>query len=385
LSQSAPCSHLQTMESIASYSPSIPSREGLLVRQSPSSAGAARLVQLARCVSVATGPSYRDQPPQSERMGKNVGDDDRDDAIIASRRDERIEWKYHQGAGRASSSMSSPSPVSRHPVVRRHHVEQRSHGHLRWQQSSGWHASKGTNTSAAFHPVGRSLSQSHAGGMVPISHEASLPSRSSQMVSSYPPLVSRTNHAYSSSPHWFQAYQSHHVPPHRPLTSSNRGGHSSSTPVPRSRVIIPKDIIIPKEIVSPSSDVASPAGTAEGESIGKRSSDSWHSSPSTESAKRIKKAEPLEGGFDKLDLLCSATLGLGRMMENPTGCSCPKSKCVALYCDCFKAGRRCNPTTCTCLNCKNTVEESGINGARSKVCYFIVWFLHRPGGGVLDT
>jgi hypothetical protein len=208
--------------------------------------------------------------------------------------------------------------------------------------------------------------------MVPISHEASLPSRSSQMASSCPPVASRINHAYSSSPHWSQGYQSHHLPQHRSLTSSNRGGHSSSTPVPRSRVIIPKDIIIPKEIVSPSSDIESPTERAEGESIGKRSSDSWQSSPSTESTKRVKKAEPFEGGFDKLDLLCSATLGLGRMMENPTGCSCPKSRCVALYCDCFKAGRRCNPTTCTCLTCKNTVEESGVNGARSKVCYFIV-------------
>jgi hypothetical protein len=359
------------MESIASYSPSVPSREGI-VRQSPSSAVAAGLAQLARCGTVAAGPSYRDQPPQSERMVKNLGDDDRDDAIIASRRDERMEWKYHQRAGRSSSSMSTPSPVSRHPVVRRQHVEQRSHGNLRWQQSSEWHASKRPNTSGAFHTVGRSLSHAHAGGMVPISHEASLPSPSSQVAPSYPPVASMINHAYSSSPHWSQGYQNHHVPPHRPLTSSNRGGHSSSTPpVPRSRVIIPEDIIIPKEIVSPSSDVESPAGTTEGESIGKRSSDSWHSSPSTESTKRVKKAEPLEGGFDKLDLLCSATLGLGRMMENPTGCSCPKSKCVALYCDCFKAGRRCDPNTCTCLNCKNTVGESGFNGARSKVCFIV--------------
>jgi hypothetical protein len=359
------------MESIASYNPSVPSREGL-VRQSPSSAGAARLVQLARCGTVAPDPSYRDQPPQSERMVKNLGDDDRDDAIVANRREERIQWKYHQGAGRPSPSMSTPSPVLRHPAVRRHHAEQRSHGHLRWQQNAEWHASKRVNTSGAFHSVGRSLSHTHAGGMVPISHGASLPSRSSQMASSYPPVASRINHAYSPSPHWSQGYQSPPVPPRRPLTSSNRGGHSSSTPVPRSRVIIPKDITIPKEIVSPSSEVESPLGTSEGESIGKRSSDSWHSSPSTESTKRVKKVETWDGGFDKLDLLCSATLGLGRMMENPTGCSCPKSKCVALYCDCFKAGRRCNPTTCTCLNCKNTVEESGVNGARSKVCYFIV-------------
>ena len=53
-------------------------------------------------------------------------------------------------------------------------------------------------------------------------------------------------------------------------------------------------------------------------------------------------------------------------MDNPSGCSCPKSKCVALYCDCFKAGRRCTPGTCSCLGCKNTIAESGAEGARTK-------------------
>jgi Tesmin/TSO1-like CXC domain, cysteine-rich domain len=70
-------------------------------------------------------------------------------------------------------------------------------------------------------------------------------------------------------------------------------------------------------------------------------------------------------GFDKLDLLCTATLEVGEMHDNPTGCSCPKSKCVALYCDCFKAGRRCHINRCSCMNCKNTIAESGINGART--------------------
>lgn len=71
-------------------------------------------------------------------------------------------------------------------------------------------------------------------------------------------------------------------------------------------------------------------------------------------------------GFDKLDLLCTATLEIGELHDNPTGCSCPKSKCVALYCDCFKAGRRCHPTRCSCLDCKNTIAESGVDGARTK-------------------
>lgn len=71
-------------------------------------------------------------------------------------------------------------------------------------------------------------------------------------------------------------------------------------------------------------------------------------------------------GFNKLDLLCSATLEMGELHDNPSGCSCPKSKCIALYCDCFKAGRRCNPDVCTCVDCKNTIDESGPGGARTK-------------------
>jgi hypothetical protein len=92
--------------------------------------------------------------------------------------------------------------------------------------------------------------------------------------------------------------------------------------------------------------------------------------PQLGSAKKRLKPSPASstGGarFDMLDLLCSATLEMGPLQDNPSGCSCPKSKCIALYCDCFKAGRRCSPGTCTCLNCKNTVAESGVDGARTK-------------------
>jgi hypothetical protein len=131
----------------------------------------------------------------------------------------------------------------------------------------------------------------------------------------------------------------------------------------RSQVIIPKNSTIPKQL-SPSNSGESPTD----ESLGKRSSDvsNMLSSDSSPALKRHR-TEALEGRFDKLDLLCSATLELGPLQENPSGCSCPKSKCIALYCDCFKAGRRCNPTVCTCLNCLNTVKESGADGARSRV------------------
>lgn len=64
-----------------------------------------------------------------------------------------------------------------------------------------------------------------------------------------------------------------------------------------------------------------------------------------------------------LDLLCSTTLELGPIQDNPTGCSCPRSNCIKLYCDCFKAGRRCSGI-CACVKCKNTEAETRPDGER---------------------
>jgi hypothetical protein len=80
--------------------------------------------------------------------------------------------------------------------------------------------------------------------------------------------------------------------------------------------------------------------------------------------KRLKPHNRVQANFSKLDLLCSATLEVGPLQESGP-CSCPKSKCIALYCDCFKAGRRCTDQ-CTCLDCKNTVAESGADGMRTR-------------------
>lgn len=72
-----------------------------------------------------------------------------------------------------------------------------------------------------------------------------------------------------------------------------------------------------------------------------------------------------QSATSSLELLCAATLDLGPLQENASGCSCPRSHCIKLYCDCFKAGRRCS-SKCSCTNCKNTVAESGINGQRTR-------------------
>lgn len=45
-------------------------------------------------------------------------------------------------------------------------------------------------------------------------------------------------------------------------------------------------------------------------------------------------------------------------------CSCPKSKCVKLYCECFQAGNFCSKE-CKCTSCHNTTEESGPSGKRT--------------------
>ena len=97
--------------------------------------------------------------------------------------------------------------------------------------------------------------------------------------------------------------------------------------------------------------------------ISEDSTQSYEPAPS----KRMKTAydQRSDSATSSLELLCSATLDLGPLQENETGCSCPRSNCIKLYCDCFKAGRRCS-SKCSCTNCKNTPAESGINGERTR-------------------
>ena len=137
--------------------------------------------------------------------------------------------------------------------------------------------------------------------------------------------------------------------------------NTSVVPHHVSRVLFPQNNTKPKEMPTFINDESSKR-----ERLTRRSNDDAFNRFEPPPNKKTK-IGPVKEGFDKLNLLCAATLDLGPLQENPTGCSCPKSRCIALYCDCFKAGRRCDPKKCSCLNCKNTVKESGPNGARSKV------------------
>lgn len=224
------------------------------------------------------------------------------------------------------------------------------------------------NHSEHWHHRGREFRHSHlrhrTGGMVPISSNENkinpAPQRTESTGSSNGPSFS--NKVVSSSQRPYSHSNVSILPPlNRSRDQSAVLGHAVSV------VVIPDNIVIPKEISRHSSGTtASPPRRPEEMSY-KRSSTSLSSPPENVTKRFRNTGDPRRNAFDKLDLLCSATLELGPLLDNPAGCSCPKSKCIALYCDCFKAGRRCNIKTCSCLNCKNTVAESGQDGARLKV------------------
>ncbi|XP_062074861.1 uncharacterized protein LOC133778857 [Humulus lupulus] len=47
-------------------------------------------------------------------------------------------------------------------------------------------------------------------------------------------------------------------------------------------------------------------------------------------------------------------------------CTCRASKCLKLYCSCFKAGKYCTKNNCGCRNCKNTADyKNDVDMARS--------------------
>lgn len=67
----------------------------------------------------------------------------------------------------------------------------------------------------------------------------------------------------------------------------------------------------------------------------------------------------------------SASPLVTKLMENETpGCTCKKSRCLKLYCQCFAASALCDSTKCRCESCKNDISrEKDIKRARSNVLY----------------
>jgi hypothetical protein len=348
--------HQEVMESVSSCSPPSASHEDKgrpFSTVSNAGTGPARLLESTRC-----GVSGVRQTNEASR----AKDDERDDGFVATKRWEANGWKHSDVVMPVSAHerVSRAGIGNRNPLARQY-VESRQHEPPMWHHNTDWYPKSQALNTRPYQDFDRR--RRHTVGMVLISHDDPGAPRSAQArTSSYGSTESSSGYTCVSSSQWSRGYHSHSSLPH---ANSTRGGRVPSAPSFISRVVIPKDIVIPKEIVPQSTNVDSPAE----ESLGKRYSDSGDSSHSLPTAKRAKtRPEPaLEGKFNKLDLLCSATLELGPLQDNPAGCSCPKSKCIALYCDCFKAGGRCDPNTCSCLNCKNTVSESGANGARSKV------------------
>lgn len=68
--------------------------------------------------------------------------------------------------------------------------------------------------------------------------------------------------------------------------------------------------------------------------------------------------------FSKLKILCEA-IDFQLKKDKVTGCSCPRSRCIKLYCECFQSGKKCT-SSCRCKKCKNTDAESGPDGDRTK-------------------
>lgn len=254
-------------------------------------------------------------------------------------------------------------PIRNHIMVSRsftttnrihHDHEQQSHAARRdsweaWRKS--WHSWR---SEGRRYFDDRTREPRPVGGMVPLSNKrASV--RVDGTVSFRSQNQQQHEHGSQDSPIVFPA-ASHQAPP-----VSHAGYQRAMT---KSQIVIPDTIHIPNALKH--TDPPNPSLSS------KRSLDYREPNHISSNEKRAKvKDTTLESTDDKkfsrLALLCSATIELGPLQENPTGCSCPKSRCIALYCDCFKAGRRCDRSVCTCLNCKNTAAESGPTGARSKV------------------
>jgi hypothetical protein len=331
------------MESATTFKTSSVATVGhLLQSSSPAGKGASRLVDLANSGTPAMEEYEQSYYGKTDRfIIRGSGEDERDDAIKRKHPDSRKRY--------VTLSLKATSPDLGQPRARRYlvPVERRPPGQTYWRPASGSEWYNGSQLrhveSGTFHAA-NGTSRRHV-GMVPLTQELPSSKREVQPTSSYSRPSSLANYTSRRSPDWSRRFSSRHLMNNNLITSSSRGGRAStfiSSPATRTTLFVPRDFVSPPSDgsspseVSPPTDSESPSET-EGESAGKRPSSPnspWHSVPSAQPTKRSKRIfEPLEGRFDKLDLLCSATLDLGPLQENPTGCSCPRSKCIALYCD----------------------------------------------------
>lgn len=78
-----------------------------------------------------------------------------------------------------------------------------------------------------------------------------------------------------------------------------------------------------------------------------------------------------EPGLVMMQHIHSTSTLMTKLSGNETpGCTCKKSRCLKLYCQCFAASALCDSTKCRCESCKNEVSrEKDIKRARSNVLY----------------
>lgn len=93
--------------------------------------------------------------------------------------------------------------------------------------------------------------------------------------------------------------------------------------------------------------------------------------PCQQQAKQEQSGQKVEGirTGQPLDLLVDVSCSIGTKLE--LGCRCAKTRCLKLYCDCFRGTKLCT-SRCQCIECLNTAEESGPDGIKTRTMQDIV-------------
>lgn len=306
--------------------------------------------------------------PSSERVRgfRTIRDEDRDDGYVIAGRNGMVEWRSGRAPGRNDSAFTTIS----YSAEKQRRIP-RAPDQSRWRPvpEREWRR----HFPVDVMPESRALPRERphmvstlASNTTPTSMITNTPT---SMIYQQSSSWSRTVAQVNSFNRQYQQSRSGHGDSH----AHNHGQHGrTAQPVQREVRAISMS-----SSGGSGSSITSPSchSPEEASRVGaKRLSEALNHSPQPGSPpempslqnKKLKPTPPkMPVKFDMLDMLSTVTMEIGPLQENPSGCSCPKSKCIALYCDCFKAGRRCSPGTCSCLNCKNTIDESGANGART--------------------